>query len=284
MERGEPSRTAMMAATARGLHRLEAAAPWVFDDSLALVLVGPAWADVRADLVAALTEPLFRTCGTMTVARARWTEERLAGASFDQYVLLGAGLDSFAWRRPDALAAGLRVFEVDHPASQAWKLARVAELGLPTHDRHVFVPVDFEVETFAAGLDRVRFDWSAPTLFSWLGVLPYLTVEAIEATLRSIAKCVPGSEIALTYLIDRRLMEDVGREFYERFSRLAAGVGEPLQTELTPEEAEALVSRCGLEVVDHPTRDDVNARFFAGRSDDLTAITFEQLLTARVPR
>jgi methyltransferase (TIGR00027 family) len=284
MERGEPSRTAMMAATARGLHRLEAAAPWVFDDFLALVLVGPAWRDVRAELVAALTEPLLRTCGTMTVARARCTEERLASTAFDQYVLLGAGLDSFAWRRPDALARGLRVFEVDHPASQAWKLARVAELGLPASDRHVFVPVDFEVETFAVGLDRAGFDWSAPTLFSWLGVLPYLTVEAIEGTLRSIAKCAPGSEIALTYLIDRRLMEDVGREFYERFNRLATGVGEPLQTVLTPAEAEALVRRCGLEVVDHPTRDDVNARYFTGRSDDLSAITFEQFLTARVPR
>ena len=283
MERGEPSRTAMMAATARGLHRLEATSPWVFDDFLALVLVGPAWSDLRAELAAAITEPLFRICATMTVARARWTEERLASGSFDQYVLLGAGLDSFAWRRPDALAAGLRVFEVDHPASQAWKLARVAELGLPRHDGHVFVPVDFEVEAFATGLDRVGFDWSAPTLFSWLGVLPYLTVAAIETTLRSITKCVPGSQIALSYLIDRRLMEDVGLEFYDRFSRLAAGVGEPLQTELTPEEAEALVMRCGLEVVDHPTRDDVNARYFAGRSDDLCAITFEQFLTARVP-
>ena len=131
METGEPSRTAIMAATARGLHRLEAATPWVFDDFLALVLVGPSWPEVRAELVAAVSEPLFRATSTMTVTRARYTEDRLAAGRFDQYVLLGAGLDTFAWRRPDALAAGLRVFEVDHPASQAWKLARVEELGLP---------------------------------------------------------------------------------------------------------------------------------------------------------
>jgi len=283
MEGGEPSRTAMMAATVRGLHRLEAPTPWVFDDFLALVLVGPAWRDVRAELVATLSEPLLRRCSATTAARSRCTEDRLAAGAFDQYVLLGAGLDSFAWRRPDALAAGLRVFEVDHPASQAWKLRRVDELGLPSSDRHVFVPVDFEAETFAEGLDRAGFDWSAPALFSWLGVIPYLTVEAIEATLRTIAKGAPGSEIALTYLIDPSLMEDVGRALLDRFGGLAASVGEPFQTLLTTKEAEALVRRCGLEVVDHPTRADIDARYFTGRPDDLAAVTFEQFLAASVP-
>lgn len=273
----------MMAATARGLHRLEVAPPWILDDQLALVLVGPAWPDVRAELVDALSEPLLRTTGTMTVVRARYTEDRLAGGGFEQYVLLGAGLDSFGWRRPDALAAGLRLFEVDHPASQAWKLGRVAELGLPSSDRHLFVPVDFEAETVADGLDRVGFDWSQRTLFSWLGVVPYLTVDAIEATLRSLAKSAPGSQIVVSYLIAEPFMEDTGRAMLDRFGRLAAGVGEPFHTAFTPEEAEACVRRCGLEVVDHPTRDDVEARYFAGRSDGLTPITFEQLLTATVP-
>jgi methyltransferase (TIGR00027 family) len=282
MEGGEPSRTAIMAATVRGLHRLEVATPWVFDDFLALVLVGPAWRDVRAQLSKGLSEPLLRTVITMAVTRARYTEERLAAGGFDQYVLLGAGLDSFAWRRPDALGGGLRVFEVDHPASQAWKLARVDELGLPSSDRHVFVPVDFEVETLADGLDRAGFDWSGRTFFSWLGVVPYLTVEAIEATLRSLAKSAPGSEIVVTYLIDPPLMEEVGRTFLDRFSGLASSVGEPLRTSLTPEDAETLVRRCGLEVVDHPSRDDIHASYFAGRSDDVAPITFEQFLTASV--
>jgi methyltransferase (TIGR00027 family) len=283
MDGGEPSRTAMMAATARGLHRLEVATPWVFDDFLALVLVGPAWHDIRAQLSEALSDPLLRVVCTMVVTRTRYTEERLAAGAFDQYVLLGAGLDSFAWRRPDAPAGGLRVFEVDHPASQAWKLARVAELGLPSSERHIFVPVDFEVETLSVGLDRAGFDWSGRTFFSWLGVLPYLTVEAIEATLRSVAKSAPGSEIALSYLMALPLMEDTGRSFYERFNGLASSVGEPIRIAHTPEEAEALVSRCGLEIVDHPTRDDVCAAYFAGRADELAPITFEQLLTARVP-
>jgi methyltransferase (TIGR00027 family) len=283
MEPGEPSRTAMMAATVRGLHRLEEATPWVFDDFLALVIVGPAWPDLRAQLSAALSEPILRVVSTMSATRARYTEERLAGGGFEQYVLLGAGLDSFAWRRPDALAKGLRVFEVDHPASQAWKLARVEDLGLPSNERHQFVPVDFEVETFDVGLDRAGFDRSGRTLFSWLGVLPYLTVEAIEATLRSFSKNSPGSEIALSYLIAPALMEDVGRVFHARWLDVAEKVGEPIQTALTPVEAEDLVRRCGLDVVDHPTRDDMQRRYFAGRADDLAPITFEQLMTAAVP-
>jgi O-methyltransferase involved in polyketide biosynthesis len=147
----------------------------------------------------------------------------------------------------------------------------------------VFAPIDFEVETLPVALDRVGFDWSARTLFSWLGVIPYLTPDAIETTLRCLTKCAAGSEIALTYMISVPFMEEIGRTFYDRFSSVAISVGEPFQTTLSPEEAEAIVRRCGLEVLDHPTRDDVHARYFAGRTDDLTPITFEQLLTASVP-
>lgn len=283
MEAGEPSRTAMMAAMMRGLHRWEATAPWVFDDPLALVLVGPAWREIQAQIAAIFPAPILRAAGTTLLARARYTEDRLTAGAFDQYVILGAGLDSFAWRRPDALAAGLRVFEVDHPSSQAWKLARVAELGLPTDDRHVFAPVDFETETITVGLDRVGFDWSRRTLFSWLGVMPYLTLEATEATLRTLAKSAPDSEIAMSYVIAPSLMEEVGREFYGIFTQLAASVGEPLLWTFTPDEAEALVRRCGLDVADHPTRDEVEARYFAGRADGLAPITMEQPLTAAVP-
>jgi methyltransferase (TIGR00027 family) len=282
MEPGAPSQTAMMAATARGLHRLEAPPPWVFDDVFALVLVGPTWRDVRAELVEFLTEPLLRVTSAMTVCRSRYTEDRLAAGAFEQYVLLGAGLDTFAWRRPDALAAGLRVFEVDHPDSQRWKLGRVEALGLPVSDRHVFVPVDFEIETLTVGLDRAGFDWSKPAFFSWLGVMPYLTVEANEAALRAMAKCAPRSEIVMTYGIAEPLMDDFGRQCYSRFGTLAASKGEPFQVLFTPEEAEALVRRCGLEVADHPCGDALH-RYFAGRPDGLSPYVFEQALTATVP-
>jgi methyltransferase (TIGR00027 family) len=273
----------MMAATSRGIHRLEAARPWVFDDPLALVMVGPAWPEVRAQMAASFGEDLLRASAAMLLVRSRFAEERLDAGPFAQYVLLGAGLDAFAWRRPDKLAAGLRLFEVDHPDSQAWKRARVEELGLPLHANHVFAPVDFEAETFAAGLDRVGFDWSAPTFFSWLGVVPYLTVDAVAATLQTLAKAGPGSEIVLSYVVPRSEMCETGLRFHDVLIGLLDSVGEPLQTLLGAAGVEALVERCGLTVVEHPDRATVGARYFAGRTDGLGAISFEMSLAARVP-
>jgi methyltransferase (TIGR00027 family) len=133
------------------------------------MLVGPEWPRISAARSALHREPILREAGAWVVVRSRYTEDRLLGGRFTQYVILGAGLDSFAWRRPDLLHS-LRVFEVDHPATQAWKHQRMAVLALPINDRHIFAPVDFETETIRGGLDAAGFDWSQPTMFSWLGV------------------------------------------------------------------------------------------------------------------
>ena len=273
----------MMAAMSRGIHRLEVAPPWVFDDPLALIMVGPEWTTIRTEMAALFGEDLLRTSAAMLLVRSAFAEGRLDAGHFDQYVLLGAGLDAFAWRRPDRLSGGLRLFEVDHPDSQAWKRGRIEQLGLPLHPNHVFAPVDFEVETFAAGLDRVGFDWSAPTLFSWLGVVPYLTVDAVAATLQALAKAAPGSEVVLSYCVPRPEMCATGLRFHDVLMGLLDRVGEPFHTLLGAKEVEALVERCGLTVVEHPQRDEVSARHFAGRTDGLDAIVFEQSLAARVP-
>lgn len=137
------SRTALIAAVARGALRFEEAWPWVLDDSFALVLVGSPWRDLYHGLRDQLTPPVLRQASAFVCLRSRYTEDRLIEGAFDQYVLLGAGLDSIAWRRPDLLKS-LRILEVDHPASQAWKRQRIEDLSLPTSDSHVFVPVDFE--------------------------------------------------------------------------------------------------------------------------------------------
>ena len=115
-----PSRTAMFAAVSRGLFRLETASPWVLDDVLALVLVGPVWQRLRDQFDPLFPGPVRRESRAAVCTRSRYAEDRLAAGAFTQYVILGAGLDSFAWRRPDRLGS-LRLFEVDHPASQAWK-------------------------------------------------------------------------------------------------------------------------------------------------------------------
>ncbi len=155
-----PSRTAMFAAVSRGLFRVEETPPWVLDDALALVLVGPVWQELRDQVNPLFPGQVVRESRAAVCARSRYAEDRLAAGAFTQYVILGAGLDSFAWRRPDLLRS-VRVFEVDHPASQAWKLERVGDLALPLSDSQVFVPADFEAEPLRDALRAAGFDWGA---------------------------------------------------------------------------------------------------------------------------
>jgi len=276
-----PSRTAMLAAVGRGLLRLEAAPPWVLDDPFALMLVGPAWQELRAGPVSLFPAEVVREILAGVCTRGRYAEDRLAGGAFEQYVILGAGLDSFAWRRPDLLGF-LRVFEVDHPASQAWKLERVNALGLPLGDSQLFVPVDFETGSLEDALRAAGFDWGKRALFSWTGVAPYLTAPAIESTLRTIAEAAAGSEVVLSYRADELVLDEPGREFIRIYAPLAASLGEPIQPGWPVTEIERLISQCGLTVVDHPARADLEQRYFAGRADGLRPFNVETLLTARV--
>ena len=276
-----PSRTAMFTAMVRGQHRLEDAPPWVLDDPFGLVLVGPPWRELAQFLSSLLSEDLLRQTRAAMALRSRYAEDRLLRGGFTQYVILGAGLDSFAWRRPDRLRS-LRVLEVDHPASQAWKRERATELGLPVSDRHVFAPVDFEIESLRQGLEAAGFDWSEPAMFSWLGVTMYLTADAVAATLRTVATCAPGSEVALSYRADDSVLDDTGRKLIEILVPLAIQLGEPFTDAWSVTEMEQLVEDCGLRVDDHPTRDETVQRYFAERSDRLAPWSVETLLTARV--
>jgi methyltransferase (TIGR00027 family) len=130
---------------------------------------------------------------------------------------LARGLDSFAWRRPDRLGS-LTVFEVDHPASQAWKLERVEELGLPLSDSQVFVPADFETELVQDVLGAAGFDWAQPAMFCWTGVAPYLTAQAIESTLHTIAAAAPGSEVVFSYRAEDCVLDGAGTEFARTYT------------------------------------------------------------------
>ena len=282
MRAAEPSTTAKRTAVARGEHRLLDSAPWILNDPFALMLVGAEWRQIYDARAARHHERVWRDARAWVVARSRYAEDRLEERPFTQYVILGAGLDSFSWRRPDLLHT-LRVFEVDHPATQTWKRERIATLALPTSDHHVFAPVDFETESVRDGLDAAGFDWSVPTMFSWLGVTAYLDVRAIETMLRNVASAVPASEIVLTYSPPESSLDEFSREFRSILLRVAADAGEPLITMLSPADASTLVERCGLRVVDHPDHDDIHQRYFAARNDGLTPHNHECLITAIVP-
>ena len=282
MDAARASATAMFTAVLRDVHRTFDAPPLVLDDAYALGFVGPTWPEIRAAQMATYGEEARAQMRAGVVARSRYAEDRLRSGPCRQYVILGAGLDSFAWRHPEVLET-VRLFEVDHPATQALKLARIDKLGLPRHVNHIFAPVDFENETLRDGLGSAGVDWLQPTFFSWIGVIPYLSQEAIEATLSMVATCVPGSEIVFTYCPTESFLDDVAREILEVFSKMAQAAGEPLTTFFAPLEIERVVRRCGLEVADHPTPDDLRARYFSARMDGLRPQGTERLLSGRVP-
>ena len=154
------------------------------------------------------------------------------------------------------------------------------DLALPVSEAHAFVPVDLENESLESGLDTAGFDWSQPTLFAWLGVTPYLSLDAIEATLGTIAGADPGSEVIFDYRSHDSVLDDIGRRFLKSFGEMAAESGEPLQEGWQRIEIEAVITRSGLLVLDHPTREDLIERYFANRSDGLMPYTAQGLVAA----
>lgn len=280
MDPAKASATATGVAVARSAHRSCDQPPWVLDDPFALQLAGPRWAEIQSASEAAFPETALRQSRASVVARSRYAEDRLVSGGYRQYVILAAGLDSFAWRRAD-LIGWLRLFEVDHPASQAWKLGRIAELDLPVRDGHVFAPVDFETTPLWEGLTRAGLDWSQPAFFSWLGVIIYLTPEAITATLNTVSGCGTGSEIVLSYDAPDAFLDDTAREMVQIEARQVAATGEPYTTRMSPAQAETLIESAGLEVVEHLAPQALYDRYFAQRSDGLRPSTAERLIAAR---
>jgi len=278
---GQPSRTAMMAAVLRGRHRLDHEQPWVLDDPFALSLVGPGWEAIRAGLEAIFPQDVVDGVGASTLVRARYAEDRVYRSDPEQYVILGAGLDSFAWRRPDLLRS-MHIFEVDHPLTQAWKRERAAVLALPAHENHTFVPVDFEVTTLEEGLASAGFDPRRRTVVSWSGVTLYLSPDAIKVTLASIANMGTGTELVMDYAYPDDLLDDVGQRFFTRFVSLAEESGEPVLGRFSPKEIADLVEQCGLKVADDPATDELRARYFAERRDGLRPPDIGNVLTAIV--
>lgn len=270
MEDGQPSRTALATAAARAAHLAVDQEPWIFEDRLAAVLLGE-----LADELTAVhrANPTAEGPAVMRVAmttRSRYAENHLAeavGRGTDQYVLLGAGLDSFAYRSP--LAQQLTVFEVDHPATQAWKRARLADAGISVPDQVRFVPVDFAIDSLGDRLAEQDFDPSRLAFVSWLGVTQYLTREAIGATVDEISALSAGAELVVEYLVPAEMRDDAGRIGAEMFMPRAAAWGEPWVTFLTPSDVARLLTTHGMTVVDDVSRkDQIDSRLWE-RSDAL---------------
>lgn len=270
MEDNRPSRTAQGAALHRAAHQL-LDNPRVFADPLALKIIGPeAEAELRGG-VDPHTEIPRSGLRAFIAARSRFSEDTLAEAVAEgvhQYVLLGAGLDTFAYRAAKAFP-GLRVFEVDHPATQGWKRQRLADAGIMVPDVLTYAPVNFETETLSDGLIRVGFDEKAPAVFAWLGVVPYLTRDAIMATLRFIASLPRGTRVVFDYAEPASARDGAGRAAHEAMAARVAASGEPFRSLFMADDLKRDVAALGFSRVDDFDAAVLNPRYFAGRSDDL---------------
>jgi methyltransferase (TIGR00027 family) len=258
-----PENTAVRVALWRALHVEIDAPPHVFHDLVGLEIVAPepGWQQ-RPDM-SAFTSP-FRAS---IVGRARFVEDLVeAAVDTDQYVLLGAGLDTFAQRRP----VRVNVFEIDQPGPQAWKRNRLVELGygVPSHLR--LVPVDFEAgEDWRDRLLAAGFDQTRPALIASTGVSMYLTREAIEATLRTVAAFAPGSMLAMTFMLPIEMADPALRPGIEAAARGARAAGTPFVSFFTPTEMLELAREAGFREVQHVSADEIALRYFSNRSDGL---------------
>jgi methyltransferase (TIGR00027 family) len=277
---GEADQTAVRVALWRAMHVLIDRPPHVLEDEVGLRLAAPdaGWRD-RPDM-----DPVF-TSGfrAHVVARSRFIEDLVAeqaARGTGQYVLLGAGLDTFAQRRPDG-AAGLRVFEVDQPGPQAWKRRRLTELGYGVPDWLRLVPVDFEAggswrdEIAAAGFDAGR-----PAVVASTGVSMYLTRDANAATLRELASLASGSTVAMTFQLPAELVDERDRPGRQIAVDGAERSGTPFISFFTPAEMLALAREAGFGDVRHVSGTTLNERYFAGRADGLRMSTGEDFLVA----
>jgi methyltransferase (TIGR00027 family) len=272
--------TAVRVALWRAMHVEVDPPPHVFEDEIGLRLADPGegWRR-RPDMDPGGTS---RSRASI-VARARFIEDLVVeqfGRGVGQYVILGAGLDTFAQRRPE-VASGLQVFEVDQPGPQAWKRQRLIELGFGIPEWLRLVPVDFEAGgSWWQQLATVGFDAAAPSIVASTGVAMYLTKDATLATLRQIAKLAPSSTLAMTFMLPLELVEPEERPMRQVAERGARAAGTPFVSFFDPPEMLALAREAGFKDAQHVSAARLAELYFAGRTDGLRPSSSEQMLVA----
>ena len=241
--------------------------PIVFPDPIAVPILGESYAEELQRTPRQADRPFSVGLRAFLVARSRYAEDNLSraiAAGVRQYALLGAGLDTFAYRNP---YPGLRVFEVDHPATQLWKRELLARSGIPIPENLTYAPVDFESQSLTEQLEAAGFDRGAPAFFAWLGVVPYLTLDAFRATLGFIGAQPAGSGVVLDYGQPREALPFLEQLAHDSLASRVQLAGEPFQLFFTPAGIAAeLASFHSLEDLGSA---EINARYFQGRTDQL---------------
>ncbi|MBL0094649.1 MAG: class I SAM-dependent methyltransferase [Piscinibacter sp.] len=272
VRRGEPSRSALSVASLRAVHQL-LDEPLVFPDPIALPLLGASTEAALRDDPFSLNDPLSRGLRGALVARSRFVEDELSrcvAAGVRQYLVVGAGLDTFAYRNPYR-DEGLRVFEVDHPGTQQWKQQLLAESGIDVSASLTFVPADFERDDLGSALRQAGFQPDQAACVSWMGVTMYLTADAVAATLRTLAGFAPGSRLCFDYRLPVTMLNPVERVINEVIGQQVAALGEPWLSTFDPTQLQKQLLDLGFGSAESATPESLNARYFARRKDGLRA-------------
>jgi methyltransferase (TIGR00027 family) len=267
MIEGRPSRTALRVATRRAAHQLFDT-PKVLEDPLAVRIIGREVAGSLSSIADRLS-PSARYMRAFMAARARYAEDQLADAvhrGVTQFVILGAGLDTFGYRNP---YPNLRVFEVDHPATQEWKRQRLRAESITIPDSVTYAAVDFNTQTLADGLHAAKFQAAEPAFFSWLGVTMYLEPQTVLDTLRLIHTMSPENGVVFDYTVPRHLLNTVGKLVLDAIMSRVAAAGEPFRGFFVPAELSAALTQIGYRHIEDLDSPAINARYFANRADNL---------------
>jgi len=265
----------------RAAHQL-VDSPLVFNDSLALKIIGDdgeSWLRQHLDRE---ESRVARALRAFMAVRSRFAEDALTasvGRGVRQYVVLGAGLDTFAYRNP---FTDVRVFEVDHPATQAWKRHQIEKSGIAVPPSLTFTSVDFEREGILDRLVASGFDRAAPAFFAWLGVTMYLAHETVMTTFEMIASLAHPSGVAFDYGLDRSLLGPIERLALSAFESRVASVGEPWTTYFVPSQLAADLRALGFVEIEDLGPDEINGRYFSNRGDKLKVGTLAHLVRANI--
>lgn len=281
MRADRPSLTAQRVAMSRAAHQIFDH-PRVLEDPLALRIIGPQSAQAVRSGAQQYSARRARYLRAFLVARSRLAEDALAdalGRGVRQYVVLGAGLDTFAYRSPHA-ASILRVFEVDHPQTQSWKRRQLAAAEIDIPPSLTFVPVDFETQTLADELRRAGLRAEEPSFCSWLGVSMYLTREAVLNTLRTIASLPAGSGIVFDYAVSPGTLTFVRRLAARALMSRVAAAGEPWKSFFEPGELAGALRTLGFRHTQDFGPGELNVRFFNDRTDGLCVAGLGRVMSA----
>ncbi len=270
VRQGEPSRSALSVASLRAVHQL-LDDPLVLPDAIALPLLGASTEAALRDDPFALNDPMSRSLRAALVARSRFVEDELSScvaAGVHQYLVVGAGLDTFAYRNPYH-DEGLRVFEVDHPGTQRWKQQLLAEASIGVPESLTFVAADFERDDLASALRQAGFRADQAACVSWMGVSMYLTTDAVAATLRTLAGFAAGSRLCFDYRVPVAMLNPVERVINEVIEQRVVALGEPWLSTFDPTHLRQQMLELGFSTAESATPEDLNARYFARRKDGL---------------